>query len=121
MGYDKYITCCDLWGDDNAANMIGKGEWRTVVETDPELSLERVVKAKLPFGKELVYENPLLAMWLAHPNGSPVPFDFRRGRVIVKNPDAAILNKMRQIAVLLNARVQGEAGEFYDEDELNHD
>ena len=113
MGYDVHITRQDVWEDD-AARMIGDAKWRALAEADPELRWDGMVKAKLPLGRELVYENPLLAIWVGHPDAHPVPFDFRRGKVVVKNPDNPTLDKMRQVALLLNARVQGDGGEFYD-------
>lgn len=40
-------------------------------------------------------------------------FNFDRGDVVVKNPDAEILAKMWAIAQKLGARVQGDDGELY--------
>jgi len=38
-----------------------------------------------------------------------------KGNLSIKNPDEECLAKMRQIAARLQARVQGDDGEFYDE------
>ncbi len=40
---------------------------------------------------------------------------FREDAVLVSNPDEVVLERMRVIATALEARVQGEEGEFYDE------
>jgi hypothetical protein len=40
-------------------------------------------------------------------------FDFRDGRIVVKNPDQATIAKMVAIAESLGARVQGDDGELY--------
>jgi hypothetical protein len=40
-------------------------------------------------------------------------FDFSHGNIVVKNPDAAILRKMCEVAAALGARVQGDEGETY--------
>jgi hypothetical protein len=41
-------------------------------------------------------------------------FDYRRGRIVVKNPDQEILRKMWLLAQRLSAKVQGDDGETYD-------
>jgi hypothetical protein len=41
--------------------------------------------------------------------------DYRQGRIVVKNPDPAILTKMCAIAERFAARVQGDDGETYPE------
>ncbi|MFG2757863.1 hypothetical protein [Streptomyces wuyuanensis] len=37
------------------------------------------------------------------------------GRIVVKNPDETLLEKMRGLARVLGARVQGDDCEYYDE------
>ena len=49
------------------------------------------------------------------PDGGPVLFDFRGGRVVVANPDDATITRMVETARALSARVQGDEGEFYGE------
>ena len=78
------------------------------------MTLTGEVTATTTSGETIGYANPLLATWNAHPDDGPVPFDFRKGRVVVKNPDDATLEKMRSLAAALTARVQGDEGEFYD-------
>lgn len=58
-------------------------------------------------------EAPGLAVWSDCPGG-PCWFDYRGGRIVVKNPDDVVMTKMQQIAAHLGARVQGEEGEYYD-------
>jgi hypothetical protein len=65
----------------------------------------------------LRYENEGLAVWMAY-NGHTLKgnmgwFDYRKGRVVVKNPDDEILGKMRRIASALGAKVMGDEGELY--------
>lgn len=112
MGYDVHITRGDWW--DQESIRISDQEWLDVVHRDPDLTLTGEVTATTPGGETLGYVSPLLAAWNTHPDGGPVPFDFREGRVIVKNPDDAALEKMRSVATALAARVQGDGGEFYD-------
>jgi hypothetical protein len=45
-------------------------------------------------------------------------FNLEQGRVTVKDPDEPTIAKMCAIAKKLAARVQGEEGEYYDENNL---
>ncbi|MCC5951689.1 MAG: hypothetical protein JJU45_06290 [Acidimicrobiia bacterium] len=111
MGYDVHITRGDWWEDDR--EHIGGHEWTRVVQRDPDLTITGEVSASTPAGETLTYRSELLAMWTAHPSSEPIPFDFRDGRVVVKNPDESILAKMIEVAANLNAAVQGDEGETY--------
>lgn len=62
----------------------------------------------------LRYENRGLALWYRHPSGEKVWFDFRHGRVVVKNPDEPTIEKMLGVARGLGAHVVGDDGETYD-------
>jgi len=52
-------------------------------------------------------------LWTGHAQHPEVPFDFRDGSIIVKNPDDSIIAKLVEVATALDARVQGDDGEFY--------
>ena len=85
---------------------IGKG-CRLAAET--HIALGR----KLP----LRLENEGLSVWTAysrHSENGMAWFSFHEGNVVVKNPDPEILQKMRLLAQVLSAKVQGDDGEFYD-------
>jgi hypothetical protein len=110
MGYDIHITRKANWFDDGPD--IPDSEWQTYVAGDPEMTMTGAAEAALPGSAVLRYENSLLAEW-RRPMGGTVWFDFRRGRVVVKNPDDETVEKMKQVARALRARVQGDEGEFY--------
>ena len=115
MGYDVHITRAAEWSD-SMASPISLDEWIAYVKSDPEMRLDGVAETRTPNGDVLRYENPGLAVWLTHSGrdkGRTPWFDLRRGRVTVKNPDPEILEKMRQVAKALGARVQGDEGESY--------
>jgi hypothetical protein len=82
MGYDVHITRGDWW-DQESAQILDE-EWLGVVDRDPDLTLTGEVTATAPSGETIGYANPLLAIWNAHPDGGSVPFDFRKGRVVVE-------------------------------------
>ncbi len=118
MGYDVHITRADNWFD-SASQPITLSEWLDYVAGDPEMRLDNAAEAQGPDGQTLRYENQGLAVWTAYSGhgvgGNMAWFDYRDGRVVVKNPDEEILRKMCRVAAQLGARVQGDEGAFYDE------
>lgn len=115
MGYDIHITRKENWFEDEGKE-ITEAEWKSYVNSDSELRLSGFAEAESSLNITLRYVNPLLADWLGHPDHEIVYFDFRHGNVVVKNPDEITLNKMKNIAHNLRAKVQGDEGEFYNED-----
>jgi len=118
MGYDVRITRKTNWFDDEP--QIDIDEWRDLVASDEEMRLDGYAEAKVGSGAVLRVESEGLAVWVAYSghaaNGNMAWFDFGRGDVVVKNPDAEILAKMWEIAQKLGARVQGDDCEFYGAD-----
>ena len=108
MGYDVHI-------ERHEKSALTLDEWLRVVSEDPEMRLDGFAAAQSPKGEVIRYENKGLAVWSAHSGKREIWFDYRNGKVVVKNPDAEVLAKMRSIAAKLRARVQGEEGELYDE------
>jgi hypothetical protein len=117
MGYDVHITRKKDWWDEDGPE-IGLHEWIDVVAADPDMRLDGYAEAQVGDGKILRVENSGLSVWTAYSghgkNGNMAWFDFRRGDVVVKNPDLEILQKMWSLAQLLSANVQGDEGERYD-------
>lgn len=128
MGYDLHITRREFWADDG--DDIGADEWRAYCDTDASLELVGSVRATSDLGDEVEFISDHLAEWI-HPSPPKgfaadkepytVPFDFRRGSIVVKNPDAEIIEKMCQIADALGAHVQGDDGELYRPDGSTYD
>ena len=112
MGYELHITRKNRWSAEGSD--IPDGDWRAYVASDPEMSMSGVAEAALPDGTVLRYDSALMAEWRVHPDGGIVWFDFRRGQIVVKNPDEQTIAKMRRIAAALHGRVQGDEGQFYD-------
>lgn len=98
MGYDLHITRRKDWSA--TGNDITAAEWLAYVEQDSELSLRP--------------ENgPYLAGWSGKSEHAAPWLDWFEGNIYSKNPDAALVDKMVQIARALNAQVQGDDGEIY--------
>ena len=116
MGYDVHITRADHWLD-ASATPISLGEWRDYVASDDEVQLTGQAVAYVDGDPAIDYASDGLASWIAYtkhdPNGNQAWFDWQEGRIVVKNPDEEILDKMRQIASRLSARVVGDDGEEY--------
>jgi hypothetical protein len=117
MGYDLHITRKSDWP--LRGNDITRDEWLAVVAADPELRLDGYAEAPLPEGKVLRVEDSTLAVWIGwagHVEGREMaPLYLSNGNIDSKNPDEDTRRKMWRIAQQLNARVQGDDGEFYDE------
>ncbi len=116
MGYDVHITRADHWTESESAP-IALDEWLHYVAGDSEMRLDNYADAEVGGGEILRYENDGLAVWTVYSghglNGNMAWFDYRRGSVIVKNPDDEILGKMRRVASALAAKVMGDEGELY--------
>jgi len=66
--------------------------------------------------KTITVKGPGIAEWRRHSSGDVVWFAWWRGNIDVKNPDEEVIAKMRSVAKALNARVQGDDGEGYEEE-----
>lgn len=114
MGYDVFITRAS--SADPSARPITEDEWRELVQQDPDFTLEDQWSTTNPAtGETIAVVSPSLGIWHAHQFAKQVLFAFRSDRIVVSNADEEILAKMRTIAAALDARVQGEEGELYDE------
>jgi hypothetical protein len=118
VGYDVHITRAEEWTDSEKWP-ISREDWLAYVEQDPEMRLDCAAETTTTEGETLRYESAGLAVWTAYSghgvNGNMAWFDYREGRVVVKNPDDQILGKMVEIARDLDANVQGDDGERYDD------
>ena len=104
MGYELHITRKACWSDEDGPE-IGEGEWRRLIEEDPELSLDQDTECCLD-------EKPVVfAAW----NGEPGVLGWFGGEISTKNPERPLIFKMVQIAERLRAKVQGDDGEEYPE------
>ena len=86
------------------------------VAADPEMRMDGYAEADVD-GHLLRYDNEGLAVWTAYSghgkDGNMAWFDYRDGRIVVKNPDDEIIAKMKRIATNLRAKVLGDEGESY--------
>lgn len=116
MGYEFHITRAADWADSESSPIL-LDEWKAYVSSDPEFRLDGFAQSNAPRGSAFRYENEGLAVWTAYSrhveNECMAWFDFRRGRIVVKNADDEVRKKMKRIANALRAKVLGDEGEEY--------
>src|SRR3954463_6112972 len=105
MGYDLHITGKQSWSDEDGA-AISEAEWRRVIDQDGELRLDTQTQLTMSDG-EYVF-----ASW----NGAAGALGYYNGEITATNPEQPLIRKMVAIARRLDASVQGDDGELYDED-----
>lgn len=110
--FDLRITRRQDWMEP-CADDITEAEWRALVDADPELAWVGTAEGKTHKGELIRFASPLLAAWTAHPKGEETWLDFCEGSVIISDPDADTIDKIRALADLLHASVQGNDGEPY--------
>ncbi|MFJ9695586.1 hypothetical protein [Kitasatospora sp. NPDC101183] len=54
------------------------------------------------------------ALVAAEPGLAMAPMWWNSGRIVSKNPSDAVIARMREVAAILGARLQGDDGEYYD-------
>jgi len=115
MSYDIHITRKNHWADDNDSVITGS-EWKELADNDPEIEITGVAEAKTADGKTTIrMEKELLGQWKKSPDDAPIYFVYsdKEGGLLVSDPDKDAINKMKEIAIRLNAKVQGDDGEVY--------
>jgi hypothetical protein len=104
LGYDVYITRAENWYYTQGFE-ISSLEWLNIVKNDPEL----VHKPE---------NGEFFVKWSGPTKYPDTWFDWLNGNIYTKYPDKATLRKMSQIAHRLNAKIQGDEGELYDEENI---
>ena len=116
MGYDFHITRASEWTDSELVP-IRLDEWKAYVASDPEFRMDNFAEAMTPHGETTRYDNEGLAVWTSYSrdkqDGNMAWFDYRRGRIVVKNADDEIREKMKEVARFFGAQVVGDEGEEY--------
>ncbi|MFI1400976.1 hypothetical protein [Streptomyces sp. NPDC020681] len=109
MGYDIHITRREIWWDQEGPE-ITAAEWAAVVEADPELEM-------VPAAPGWDGPTQWTAQMVTHPREERLgtALHWNSGEISAKNPTDLLIGKMRHIAGTLNARVQGDDGEHYDD------
>ncbi len=113
--YEVHITRKANWRDAEGP-AISLSEWLAYVRSDPEMQLCYACIRGADGETRLIVVD--VAKWAAHPRQHECEnagwLGHFRDRIFTRDPDKAMLEKMRLIARALNAKVQGDEGEEYD-------
>lgn len=98
MGYDSHITRAEKWLYSMSSPIL-LDEWRELVEKDLEMNMDGIATATTPLGESITYRNEGLATWYPDLNdkSNKVWFDYKKGRIVVKNPDTKTMKKMQDL------------------------
>ena len=118
MGYELHIIRRNDWEADEEKSNITLAEWLDYVKTDGELELTSGYSYKI--GQDTYHHDcPGFCEWNAYSKeqrpGHRPWFSHDYGCISIKYPDTETIRKMIAMAEALDARVQGDDGEFYDE------
>lgn len=108
MGYELHITRRDDWWDEEGSE-ISRQEWQSVVAADPDLVMQPI-----PDGwPGDAFSSALMTTRSERGDGIEA-LHWDQGLVSAKHPSNVLIAKMCELARLLEARVQGDDGEYYD-------
>jgi hypothetical protein len=117
MGYDVHITRQDNWFDQDDSKNISLEEWLDYVAKDLDIRLDNYAEATASNGETIRMEAEGLSVWTAYSGngvgGNYAWLNYSSGNIVVKNPDEEIISKMVDMAISMNAKVQGDEGEVY--------
>lgn len=114
MAYNIHIVKKDNWFEKGSD--ITLEEWAKLLHNDPELvpveKAEGMTKDGKPF--ELKMDNTHLAKWQKLDSNDVTWLSYHDGMIDISNPDDIVLEKAKDIAQKLGAKVQGDEGEMYE-------
>jgi hypothetical protein len=119
MGYEVHIVRKKDYLDEEELTNITLEEWRAYIDMDEEMELHEDTEMPIGEGKTTTHHSPGFCHWLAHTfkdSDEYIWFSFSRWGISTKYPDDETIIKMISIANILRAKVQGDDGEFYDEE-----
>ena len=111
MGYDLHITRAPKWTE-SKDYPIAESAWLAIVAADPSLEFRPHNHYEYRDSRTGEHKRVQAVVWADRP-GHDLTRWFARGEITCKNPDAASMAKMKQIAQKLGARVLGDDGEEY--------
>jgi hypothetical protein len=117
MSWEVHVTRADHWTQ-GRQHQITLEEWLAYAESDSELAISGSDYIDLAITRELALVTqriPAVAWLRSESEKDPVIFWWAEGSIDAKNPTERERAKMFQIATHLNAKVQGDDGELYDE------
>jgi hypothetical protein len=120
MGYHVYITRkATGWDDATDEATISLAEWQEYVTNDPEMQVDEITNPVSRTSQPTDWDLMGASIWVPYSkNGRGnyyARFVHQDDCIVVAQPDEEILGKMLLVAYALQARVQGDDGEYFDE------
>ena len=115
MSYSLYITRAEHWFAPGGARITQK-EWDNFVASHSEFSARNaeVAQVKNPQTGEIIsMPVPATAVWTDSDGTAKAAFRYSNGNITTCSNSDEVIGKMRQVAALLRAKVQGAEGEWY--------
>ncbi|WP_310832221.1 hypothetical protein [Paenibacillus pedocola] len=108
MSYDVHITRAGHWTE-SGSNPISLEEAKAYFASLGEFEYSSGISHKSPFGTLSIGGD--FFNWIDE--GESVPFSYTQGRISVSRADDYVIDKMKEVAAGLGAKVQGDEGEVY--------
>ncbi|WP_298348871.1 hypothetical protein [uncultured Dokdonia sp.] len=112
MGYELNIR------REDDVNKISKNEWLVYLQSDSQFLQIEEFSTEMNNGESFTISTPNAGLWEFEKFSVPFTFSEKYGEITVKNPDEKIITKMIEVARSLDAFIEGEEGEIYDEESL---
>lgn len=114
MAYDLHVIRTKSWLDKEGP-VIEEKEWSSLVEADPSLKMVDTISGTTKQGATLTMgtNGKPSAEWVA-PSGEKYWIILDKGKLYSSHASDELISKLKEIAVKLEARVQGDEGEFYE-------
>lgn len=108
MSYDIHITRANHWTE-STENPISLNELKDIFLNKNDFEYSNIFTTSGPFQISISGD---FFIWKV--DEVTVPFRYSNGRVTVSGADEGyVIDKMKEIAIELNAKVQGDEGELY--------
>lgn len=107
MSYDLHITRAEHWTE-SSTNLITLDELHDYFKNKSEFEYSNEFSITGPVTISISGE---FFIWSY--DDIKVPFSYREGRLSVSGADDPVIDKMKEIAMDLRAKVQGDEGELY--------
>lgn len=113
MAYDIHITKRNNWL--NKGEDITSVEWEKLIDEDSELGHAEKIEGETKSGAKFEYtlRDSRLAKWKHPISGQIVWLVYTNGEIRISRPDETIIEKAKQIAKRISAKVQGDELETY--------
>jgi hypothetical protein len=109
MAYSLHITKQKIYFERETEFEITETEWNNFIQKHQEFTPADSI---IENGMELQRNNTKIVKW-TDPSGKNIWFKLHKGNISVTDPDETTINKLKEVASIFHAKVQGDDGELY--------